>query len=594
VPPRISDVKQLRFSVLGPLVVDAGGPLEPGPLKQRLTLAMLLARANTTVTTDLLTEVVWAHDPPRTARKNLQVYVCNVRRLLEDGIGAGCRLVHDVDGYLLRVAPDELDSLRFRQLARAGRDARRAGALTPAAQSFRQALRLWRGAPFAGLHRSAALAAEADRLTTQHLQVFEDWAETELELGNCATVADGVADLAERHPKRERLRAAQMTALFRCGRQTEALQVFEEVRRQLAADYGLQPTPALEALYRSMLADRRHRSVTSAVPQALPHDLPDFVGRREQKAEVTEAVRHGADRVVVLSGPAGVGKTVLAVHLAHRLTNDFPDGRILLRMRDGDGTPRPPADILAELAALTGLTDRMTGHPAQDSGIWRTWLDRHRILLVLDDAVDEAAVRPLIPAEGGSAVLVTARRRMAGLASAHRVDVPCLAPAEAVELLARIVGAERVDADRAAAYDVVTATGMLPLAVRVGGLKLATMRYLPLREYADRLAATRTVLDELVAGDLAVRPRIADSWYGMSAAHRTDVSRLASLPAPVLTLEDAATTLACPPDEARRRLEALIDTGAILSPQPEVTADAVRYELPALVRLYARELMPAP
>jgi hypothetical protein len=179
---------------------------------------------------------------------------------------------------------------------------------------------------------------------------------------------------------------------------------------------------------------------------------------------------------------------------------------------------------------------------------------------------------------------------MAGLAGAYRVDTPCLTPAEAVDLLAHIVGRDRVDADRPAAYDVVTATGRLPLAVRVGGLKLAAMRFLPLRDYADRLAATGTVLDELVAGDLAVRPRIADSWYGMSRAHRTDVSRLASLPARSLSLEDAASTLACPPDEARRRLESLIDTGALLSPGPAVSAHTVRYELPTMVRLYAREL----
>ena len=585
-------MRHLRFSVLGQLAVDAGGPIDAGPLKQRLTLAALLVRPNTTVPSELLAETVWVGEAPRTARKNLQVYVCNLRRLLHD-TGAGDRLVFDNDGYLIRVAPDELDSLHFLRLARAGRDARRAGALEPAARLARQALRLWRGTPFAGLHRSPALAAEAERLTGKRLQVFEDWAETELELGNYDVVADDIADLAERHPERERLRAAQMTALFRSGRQTEALEVFEDVRRRLATEYGLQPTPALDALYRSMLADRRSRTTTSAPPHTLPHDLADFVGRDAQTAEITDLLRHGAERLVVLSGPAGVGKTTLAVHLAGRLPQEFPDGRILLRMRDGDGAPRPTADLLAELGAMTGLTARMTGLPAQDSAVWRTWLHRRRVLLVLDDAVDEATLRPLLPAEGRSAVLVTARRRMSGLAAAHRVDVPCFAPAEAVELLACVIGADRVDADRAAAYDVVAATGMLPLAVRVGGLKLAAMRYLPLRDYADRLAEGRTVLDELVAGDLAVRPRIADSWYGMSAAHRTDVSRLAELPGSVLTLEEAAGILACPPDEARRRLESLIDTGAILSPCPEPATRNVRYELPAMIRLFARELIPA-
>ncbi|MET8154446.1 transcriptional regulator [Actinoplanes sp. NPDC049668] len=578
---------QLRFLVLGPLTVAHSGPVELGPLKQRLTLAMLLARPDTFVPVETLCEAVWTEAAaPRTARKNLQVYISNLRRLLDDRAD---RLVHEAGGYRLRVDADELDSLQFRALVRAARQAHHRGAALPAAQHFRHALRLWRGAPFAGLHRSHPLAAEARRLEGQHLQVLEEWAETELEIGNYAAVADALTEHAERHPQRERLRAAQMTALFRSGRQAEALQVFEDVRRQLAAAYGLQPTPALEKLYRSILAEQRGHPRPAAAPQSLPQDLPDFVGRTEQLGEMTDVVRHSTRQVIVVTGPAGIGKTTLAVRLAHTLQHDFPGGRILLRMREPDGTPRTTVDLLAELAALTGLSDRMTGHPDQDSFHWRAWLGERRMLLMLDDAPDETAVRPLVHASGAATVVVTSRRRMTGLADAHRIDVPSLTCPEAVELLAQIIGRDRTTADPSAANAVVTAIGRLPLAVRIGGLKLAAMRLLPLREFAERLASSRTVLDELVAGDLAVRPRIADSWYGMSRAHRTDVSQLAALPAPSLTLQDAATTLSCPPDEARRRLESLVDTGALLSPEPTVTARSIRYELPALVRLYARE-----
>ena len=532
---------------------------------------------------------------PRTARKNLQVYISNLRRLVDDD-GSG-RLVHEAGGYRLHVDTDELDSLQFREAVRAGLRARHGGAARQAAQHFRHALRLWRGTPFAGLHHSQALAAEARKLDSQRLQVLEEWAETELEIGNYAAVADTLGEYAERHAQRERLRGAQMTALFRCGRRAEALEVFEDVRRKLAVSYGLVPTPALEELYQSMLSDQRvvrplpaePDTAAPETPQAVPRDLPDFVGRVEQLHELADVVRHGARQLVVVNGPAGVGKTALAVRLAHTQQHLFPDGRILLRMRAADGTPRPGTELVAELAALTGLGDRMAGHLEQDSFHWRAHMARHRTLLILDDAPDEAAVRPLVPDTGTVTVLVTSRRRMAGLADAHRVDVPCLTSAEAVELLSRIIGHRRTAADPAAADAVVTAVGRLPLAVRVGGLKLASTRLLPLRDFARRLAATRTVLDELVAGDLAVRSCIADSWYGMSRAHRADVSQLAALPVRVLTLQDAVATLSCPPDEARRRLESLVDSGALLSPEQAVTTRNICYELPALIRLYARE-----
>nr|BFE74355.1 hypothetical protein GCM10020092_076560 [Actinoplanes digitatis] len=443
----------------------------------------------------------------------------------------------------------------------------------------------------------APLAAEARRLEGQHLQVLEEWAETELEIGNCAAVADALTEHAERHPQRERLRAAQMTALFRCGRQAEALQVFEDVRRQLAEAYGLQPTPALEKLYRSILAEQRGhlRPAAAPPPQSLPNDLPDFVGRAEQLGEITDVVRHSTRQVIVVTGPAGIGKTTLAVRLAHTLQHDFPGGRILLRMREPDGTPRATVDLLAELAALTGLTDRMTGHPDQDSFHWRAWLGERRVLLMLDDAPDETAVRPLVPGAGPATVVVTSRRRMAGLADAHRIDVPSLTCAEAVDLLSQIIGRDRTTADPSAANAVVTAIGRLPLAVRIGGLKLAAMRLLPLRDFAERLASSRTVLDELVVE----RPRgtpPASPTAGTGCPGRTAPTSANWPPclAPSLTLQDAATTLSCPPDEARRRLESLVDTGALLSPEPAVTARSIRYELPALVRLYARECVPTP
>jgi DNA-binding SARP family transcriptional activator len=605
----------LRFRVLGPVQAEAdAGPLRLGPLKQRLVLAVLLSQPNRPVSLDVLTEAVWHGEPPRTARKNLHVYVSALRKILttdepgapatvvrENGfqesratVDAGeigpARLVHERGGYLLRVERSELDALLFEDLTRQGRDAASAGELDAAAALLRRALDLWRGRAFADLRDAPVLWAQAERLEEHFLGVYEDWAEAELERGaGASAVAATIGELVERHPLRERLQAARMQALYLLGRQAEGLAGYDRYRQLLARELGLTPSPALEAQYRTLLAGGPGRTSAGPARTVLPADTADFTGRGDQVRELTGALGPGG-RVALLVGPTGIGKTALAVRTAHLLRGRFPDGRILVTPRTADGAPRSWQATLAELARLVRLSDRPGDDPERTLARWHAWLADRKILLVLDDVPDETVARVLLPAEGRSAALLTSHAQLAGLAPVLRVEPPPYTVPEALELLGRIIGRRRVHSDPAAAREIVTAGGMLPLAVRAAGLKLAILRHLPLREYAGRLADEGAVLDELAAGDVAVRPRLARGWRDVSPSGRAALLRLGRLaPGRPFTLAQAAVALGLGEAAALRELEALIGAGVVTSPAGEVTAHHAVYALPRLIHLYARE-----
>ncbi|MBT2425486.1 AfsR family transcriptional regulator [Streptomyces sp. CB00316] len=615
-PARPTSAGAVYFSLLGPLTaVRDGRPLPLGPRKQRLVLATLLARPNTPVSVDVLTDAVWPDDPPRTARKNLQVYVSAARALLgSTGDDGRDRVVHGCGGYRLTIDEGELDTLRFRSLARAGRAAGERGDLRTAARLLREALDLWEGPPLNDLRDSTGVAEEAERLEARCLTVYEDWAETEIELGRAAVAVDGLRDLVERHPLRERLRVAWMNSLHQSGRQAEALAVYDDYRQLLARELGLEPSPAMAALYRAMLGRGRAARPAAAGRgtahgTALPAAPRDFTGRREELRDLLALLGSPDERVVVVSGPAGSGKSALALRAAHLLGDGFPDGRFHVQVRREDGSARTPAEVLGELGRLCGVRITVdstvpsgSAVPAAPEGgpaaavpqgaadAWQRWLSLHRALIVLDDVPDEASVRGLLPRSGPSSVVLTARGQLAGLAPVHRIALGALADGEALELLGKLIGPGRLRTDPAAALRIVRACGALPLAVGVGGMRLAVLRHLPLAEYADRLGDPSAALDELVAGDISVRLRMASGWQDLSAGDRRALGRLAG-PAKEggFTLDGAMEALGCGERAAIRTVESLIDAGAVTSPTGEVTAHAALYEVPRLLCLYAGE-----
>jgi DNA-binding SARP family transcriptional activator len=568
----------VSFGILGPLqVLRDGFPVDPGSRKQQTLLAALLAHANARVSSDVLVEALWADAPPRTARKNIQVYVSALRRLLDGGTGS--RIVHQRGGYVLQATADELDALSFLQRARVG--------------SLTEALDLWRGPALDGFRGVPLIGDAARRLDRRFLEVSEDWAEAEIAAGGGAAAIERLTEIAQRHPLRERLRMAQMTALCRAGRRSEALAVYDDLRQALARELGLPPSPALGRFYQSLLREQEDTESRSAVrhrerahaPNLLPWDLPNLTGRESEADEVADVLIKGRSGPVVVTGPLGAGKTALAIRVAHRLGDHFSDGRFFVRLRGEDGRLRPLEDVVSQLPSA-----RMPGGRVDPRRVWQMWLSQRRALVVLDDARRESEVRPLLPETGESAVIVTARSALIGLEGAYRIRLSTFTPAEALQFLGRVIGTDRVTADRESAERVVAACGLLPLGVRLAAERMAFLRHVPLREYAARIANPSGLVDELCGSDPAVRSRLTEAIGDLPGPAHQAVFRLGTLAEPVFTLQQAAAVLQAETGTAIRLLETLLEAGILTVVGGEGAADSVRYEMPRLPFAYAREI----
>jgi hypothetical protein len=333
-------------------------------------------------------------------------------------------------------------------------------------------------------------------------------------------------------------------------------------------------------------------------PCRLPWDPPSFTGRNEATRQLTDVLVRGGHRVVVVTGPLGVGKTALAVHAAHQLDDSFPDGRFLVRLYDADGKTRPVEEIMSQLRSA-GLAPMARPGPRARRGqriqpdwrhAWQEWLGAHRALIILDGARRDSEVRPLLPESGDSAVILTSRSRLTGLEAAHRLAVPPFTVPESLEFLGRIIGGHRVAADRHSAERIMLATGLLPLGVRLVAERLALLHHVPLREYAARMSGTPSLLDELSAGDTTIRPRLAEAIGELPQPARRGVARLGKLSGAVFSLSEAAAVLDADEGTAVRVLETLLEASVITVPAAEALAHAVRYEMPPLTFAYAREV----
>ncbi|MGV9366587.1 AfsR/SARP family transcriptional regulator [Amycolatopsis sp. NPDC003731] len=591
------ETTSLTIRVLGPLEVTAAGRvIALGGPKPRLLLAALALQPNVVVSTDVLVEVLWPESAPRSAAANIRTYVHSLRRrFAEIHPDLGERISSRASGYLLTASPEELDHLAFAALAGEAQEALDGGEAESALKLFDKADALWRGEVLEGLPHDHSWGATVARLTELRLSVQEQRLRARIGLGRSGEAIAELRGLVTEHPLREELWAQLIVALRAAGRTGDAIEAYESAERVLREELDAEPGARLRELRATLVPENvlsPARPADVAPVCQLPLDLPDFTGRDALIRDVVTLLRERADSgtpaVVVLSGAPGVGKSAVAVRVAHAVRDEFPDGQLHVDLAGTSSSPRAPMSVLAELLRTLGIPD--AGLPrelAERSALLRSRLAGRRMCVVLDDAGSEAQVRPLLPGAGACAVLVTSRIRLPGLAGAKPVDVDLLPEAEAARLLEGIVGGERVAAEPESAAAILRQCGHLPLAIRVAGAKLTHRPGWTLRLLADRLGDERRRLDELRVGDLAVRASVTLSYDLLPMSAATAFRGLGLLGPVQFPAWTVAAVLGR--REAEDVLDVLVD-GHLVELVGSDSAGQPRYRLHDLLRVYAVEL----
>ncbi|WP_307842268.1 AfsR/SARP family transcriptional regulator [Streptomyces sp. RK75] len=614
-----SHTNSLRITVLGPVRAWRGEQeLALGSPQQRAVLTALLLRRGRPTTVGELVDALWGERPPSGAVTVLRTYVSRLRKVLEPRRKAGEApqvIVSAADGYLVRLPEDCLDLGVFERRVAEAKKLRTGGDLAAAAELLHSALELWDGKPLAGLPGPLA-EAERYRLDEQWLSAVETGTDVDLELGRHEEVAAQLSSLTCEHPLRERLCELLMLALYRCGRQAEALAAYRKLRDALVAELSVEPGPALLDLHARILsADPTLRapvpppqaaspapsvsappSAAAARPAQLPADLPVFTGRDSELAQTNallpaEGKRPTAVVISAIGGMAGVGKTTLAVHWAHEIAHRFPDGQLYVNLRGFDQTGSAmPADeaVHTFLDALGVPPSQMPGRPDTRAALYRSLLADRRVLLLLDNARDTEQVRPLLPSGPGCLAIITSRNQLTGLIAsdgAHPLTLNPLPLAEARDFLARRIGAGRMAAEPTAADEIIARCARLPLALAIVAARAATHPSFPLHAVADELRASHGSLDAFTGGDISTDVRAVFSWsyHALSASAARLFQLLAAHPGPDIAAPAAAALAGLPLRETRGLLGELTHAHLLTEHFPG------RYTFHDLLRIYAAE-----
>jgi DNA-binding SARP family transcriptional activator/tetratricopeptide (TPR) repeat protein len=582
----------LTVALLGPLMVSvAGRPVAVTSERLRSVLAVLALSVGEPVSVGRLAAAVWGDDQPADARSAVQVYVARLRNVLGQ---AAIRTV--TSGYLLDAAPASVDAARFVGLLDAA-----AQAPDEAAERTRlvEALGLWRDTPFADLKSPWLAEVESTRLLERYLAGLERLIDTDIANGRSNEVVVQLRELTARYPLRERFWAQLMQALSQTDRRAEALGAYERLCQLLADELGVEPSRSMHDLHREILmaeVERNPRHALSAphapsahavvaIPRQLPADVAAFAGRRRELAEFDRLPDADAVVIAAIDGMAGVGKTALAIHAAHQLADRFPDGQMFIDLHGyTEGmAPVDPSDALDRMLRALGVPGEQIAHQLEErSALFRSTVADRSMLFVLDNAVTEAQVAPLLPGAPGSLVLITSRHRLAGLDQTHTVSLDCLSPHDAVSLFVDTVGAQCLAgeaSDRVA--EVVDLCGRLPLAVRIAAARLRSHPSWTVAHLLDRFREQRDRLSELEAGQRSVGAALDLSYQHLDEDQQRFYRLLGLHPGPDLDEYTAAALTDTPPGQARRLLDHLLDAHLLQEPAPG------RYRFHDLTRAHA-------
>lgn len=583
--------------VLGP--VSAHGPDGQAALsgaRQRAVLGVLALHAGAVLPASRLVDVLWGEDPPRTALRTLHSHVARIRQALA-ACGAGPVLGTREPGYVLDVPAGGVDAHRFADLVAAARRDLSGGAPERSARALRSALGLWRGEPLAGAHLVGWGEHEVERLRELRRSAVEDLWDAEIRSGGHEAAALELPRLLAEDPTRERLVRLQMLALYRCGRHTDALESYGRLRHTLAEEFGVDPGPEVVALHTAILRrepvlDPPPAAAAAPIPpRQLPARVGHFTGRTEELAALDAALGAGADEppIVVVTGPAGMGKTSLAVQWAHRVADRFPDGQLFLDLRGQDPRRAVPArDALAHM--LRGLDvpdDRIPGEPEERAALYRSLLHGRRCLVVLDNAGSVEDVLGLVPGGDGNRLVITSRRTMAALSAHHAtrvVVVDALRHDEAVSLLGSVVGADRVVREADPAARLARLCGGMPLALRIAAARLVGHPARPIAEFAAELTGTRRLDGLVVDGDSrTVRTVLASAYEPLAPESARVFDGLGLHPGPTFSTHLGAAVRGLAPEEGRRAVAELAASHLVTAAGPD------RYRFHDLTREFARQ-----